>query len=140
MRVCAGGLLIRRDAILLLKRSEDRPYYPGVWDVPGGHCESGETPAAALARELEEEIGVHVSSCEEIARVEDPLADGGIRCHFFVVTAWRGEPRIVDAEHSDLRWVTLREARTLPLAHPSYAELFRTALSHANLAECHRAG
>jgi len=33
MRVCAGGLLVRGDRILLARRADDRVFYPGVWDV-----------------------------------------------------------------------------------------------------------
>jgi 8-oxo-dGTP diphosphatase len=67
MRICAGGLLMRGDEILLAKRSEDRTFYPGVWDVIGGHCEGNKTPADALLRELAEEIGVRALVFEEIA-------------------------------------------------------------------------
>jgi len=56
MRICAGGLLVRSNEILLAKRSADRAFYPGVWDVVGGHCAGKETPTDALLRELEEEL------------------------------------------------------------------------------------
>jgi hypothetical protein len=36
MRICAGGLLVRGNEILLAKRSVDHAFYPGVWDVVGG--------------------------------------------------------------------------------------------------------
>src|SRR5437868_2489944 len=47
MRICAGGLLVRDRQILFARRSADRSFYPGVWDVIGGHCERDETPADA---------------------------------------------------------------------------------------------
>ncbi len=44
MRICAGGVLVRGGEVLLARRSDDRAFYPGVWDVIGGHCEPGEAP------------------------------------------------------------------------------------------------
>jgi len=105
-RICAGGLLVRGGQILLARRSGDRKFYPGVWDIIGGHCEGGEAPADALVRELEEEIGVKAHVFEEIAVLEEPqpAEHGDARYHVFVVTSWGGgEPRLLGAEHSELR-------------------------------------
>jgi 8-oxo-dGTP diphosphatase len=131
MRICAGGLLVRGRQILLAKRSEDRAFYPGVWDVIGGHCEGDETPAEALVRELGEEIGVKPSAFEEIAVLDEPrpAEHGEARYHIFIVTAWGGgQPRLRGSEHSDVRWLGLDDALALPLAHPGYSALFRSVL------------
>jgi 8-oxo-dGTP diphosphatase len=56
-----GALLVRPGGVLLCHRSADRTWYPDVWDVPGGHVDGGETPAAALVRELREELGVVIA-------------------------------------------------------------------------------
>jgi mutator protein MutT len=123
-RTVAGGLLIRGERLLLAKRSETKAFYPGVWDLVGGHCEPGETPVETLVRELEEEIGVRATGFEELRALE--LAE--LRYHVFVVTSWYGEPRLANDEHSELRWVSLEEARELELADASYPELLRAAL------------
>jgi 8-oxo-dGTP diphosphatase len=131
MRICAGGLLVHEDWILLAKRSADRAFYPGVWDVIGGHCEGNEAPVDALVRELVEEIGVTPRVFEKIAVLAEPQpADHGeAQYHIFMVTAWGdGEPRLRGSEHSELRWLSLDQALALPLAHPGYAELFRSTL------------
>jgi 8-oxo-dGTP diphosphatase len=130
MRICAGGLLVRGSEILLVKRSDDRVLYPGVWDVVGGHCEADETPADTLARELGEELGVEPLACDQVGVLDEPQPGkyGAARYHIFVVTAWSGVPRLRNAEHSELRWVTLDEALTLPLAHPDYVRLFPAVL------------
>jgi mutator protein MutT len=135
MRVCAGGLLVRGDQILLARRSSDRSFYPGVWDMVGGHCEAGETPADALVREVAEEIGVTPRVFEEIAVLAEPFPaeHGEARYHIFVVTAWDGgEARLQGSEHSELRWVSPEGASTLPLAHPGYGALLIAALRHGN--------
>ncbi len=134
MRICAGGLLVRGRQMLLAKRSEDRAFYPGVWDVIGGHCEGAETPAETLVRELEEEIGVKPSAFEEIAVLDEPrpVEHGEARYHIFIVTAWgSGEPRPRGSEHSEVRWLGLDDALALPLAHPEYRALFRSVLGRA---------
>jgi len=131
MRICAGGLLVREGRILLARRSADRAFYPGAWDLPGGHCEGHETPADALVRELEEEIGVTPRVFEEIAVLGEPrpAEHGEARYHIFVVAGWRGEPRLRGPEHSELRWLNLDDALALPLAHPGYGKLFEDALA-----------
>ena len=124
--------------MLLARRSGDRKFYPGVWDIIGGHCEGGEAPADALVRELEEEIGVKAHVFEEIAVLEEPqpAEHGDARYHVFVVTSWGGgEPRLLGAEHSELRWVNLAHALALPLAHPGYGNLFRAVLGRGGAFE-----
>jgi 8-oxo-dGTP diphosphatase len=131
MRICAAGLLVRGDEMLLAKRSAERAFYPGVWDVIGGHCEDGEAPGDTLVREVTEEIGVIPSAFAELAVLgePDPATHGEAQYHLFIVTAWvGGEPRLRGSEHSELRWVTLDHALTLPLAHPEYGGLLRSVL------------
>jgi 8-oxo-dGTP diphosphatase len=135
MRICAGGLLVRGDELLLARRSSERLFYPGVWDVVGGHCHAGEAPGEALVREVEEEIGVRPCTFKEIAVLSEPRPEehGEARYHIFLVTAWGGgEPRLLGSEHSELRWVSLECALALPLAHSGYGQLFSAALAHGD--------
>lgn len=131
MRTCAGGLLVRGRTLLVAKRSDDRAFYPAVWDVPGGHCHANEAPAGTLVRELHEELGIAAQVFEEVAVLAEPrpAEHGDARYHMFVVRGWTGEPQLHGVEHSELRWVRLDEARSLVLAHPDYLQLFRAALA-----------
>ena len=117
--------------MLLAKRSTDRPFYPGVWDVIGGHCEGDETPGDALVREVEQEIAVTPCTFEEIAVLAEPQPEenGEAQYHIFLVTAWVGEPRLQNSEHCELRWVNLDHALALQLAHPAYGRLFSAVLA-----------
>jgi len=136
MRICAGGLLVRGDQVLLARRSAERLFYPGVWDVIGGHCEGNEAPGDALVREMKEEIGVTPRTFEEIAVLAEPqpAEHGEARYHILLVTAWDGgEPRLQGSEHSELRWVSLDRALALPLAHPGYGQVFSAALGHGDV-------
>ncbi|SDC09315.1 ADP-ribose pyrophosphatase YjhB, NUDIX family [Geodermatophilus telluris] len=117
-----AGVLVSGPRVLLGHRSRGRRWYPGVWDVVGGHVEPGEDERAALLRELREEIGVEATGVdgEPVLRVtEDDL-----HLAVYAVRTWEGEPRNLQPhEHDELRWVTAGEARGLALAHPSYADL-----------------
>ncbi|MGB5952451.1 MAG: NUDIX domain-containing protein, partial [Ornithinimicrobium sp.] len=55
--VVVAALLLRNGRALLLHRTHTRQWYPDCWDLPGGHVEAGEDPAAALSRELFEDLG-----------------------------------------------------------------------------------
>jgi 8-oxo-dGTP diphosphatase len=127
MKVCAGGILVKDNKILLGKRSHDLTFYPGVWDIIGGHCRHGELLEQALSRELREEIGITPTEFTHIAVLSDPESDihGVYEYHVFMVTEWIGSPRNRTDEHSELGWFTVQEAVGLNLAHPHYCELFK---------------
>lgn len=134
MRICACGLLVREEQILLGLRARTKKFYPNVWDMIGGHMEPGETPEEAMVREVEEEVGCVPISYEflKILIEPDPEAHGPGEFHIFLVTDWSGpEPYIKCDEHDDLRWFNLEQACQLDLAFPTYANLFAQVLSNA---------
>ena len=55
------GALVRGGRVLLAHRRMDKHAYPGVWDLPGGLMEEGESELGALSRELHEELGVRMT-------------------------------------------------------------------------------
>ncbi|HVX66200.1 MAG TPA: (deoxy)nucleoside triphosphate pyrophosphohydrolase [Bryobacteraceae bacterium] len=60
--------VIERDGkVLVCRRRADAPRHPLKWEFPGGKVEPGEAPRAALARELDEELGIHAVIGDEIA-------------------------------------------------------------------------
>ena len=98
--------------VLLVRRSPFRAYYPGVWDLFGGHVEDGESSEDALRREAREELGVELDSFRLLGTVHDPAERADI--HVFVVTAWRGEPiNAAPQEHTEIGWFPAVE---LPLS------------------------
>ena len=76
----------------------------------------GEDYEAAMRRELDEELGLQLQSVAATPRWS--RVDTGFRIHFFD-TRVSGEP--IALEHTEIRWLTPTEMRTLPLA-PSDAE------------------
>ncbi len=129
----AAGLLCCQGRLLLGKRSARRTAYPGVWDLPGGHVEAGETAEQALVRELREELGVTPIAWREWAVLQAPAMGretaSMLRVHLFLVTQWDGEPRnLLPDEHDAVAWFTADDAAKLTLAHADYPMLFRDAL------------
>lgn len=130
-QICVGALMVRRDdglRVLLGKRSATQTFYPDVWDVPGGHCEAGETPEQGLVRELEEELGVRPTAWRRLGCFRVPTAgrDRSTVLHLYEVTAWQGTPaNRTPEEHAELGWFTVEDACRLPLADPAYRHLLR---------------
>ena len=136
-RICVGALMVWRHEglhILLGRRSAARAFYPNVWDLPGGHCEPGETAEQALVRELHEEIGVVPTTWRPLGEIGVPLEDSGesMMLHVYEVTAWTGTPHNRQPEeHDEVAWFTIDDACRLDLAHPNYPALFRRLASKA---------
>lgn len=126
---CVGALLVRGDKVLLGRRSADRAWLPGAWDIFGGHIEAGETPAEALRRELVEELGVHAVALRELGLLE--ARDGSWRLRLFAVEAWEGEPvNRQPQEHAELRWMQREDAcGCLAPAHPGFGAMIDAALA-----------
>jgi 8-oxo-dGTP diphosphatase len=117
VHVTATGLIVR-DGRVLLGRRTSTTRFAGMWDAFGGHLVPCEEPATALARELEEELGIRISRPRFLGIYEDvdPTSKELFRHYLFFVTRWNGEPRIVNEEHSEIRWFTAQEADALNLA------------------------
>ena len=86
--------IIERDGRVLICRRTPGQSHPLKWEFPGGKVETGETPAAALARELEEELGVTGAAGAEITRYEYCYPGKyPIELIFIRVACFTGEPR-----------------------------------------------
>lgn len=122
-----NGILLRGGEALLARRSKHRARYADVWSFPGGHVDVGETFEQALIRELAEEIGVTPLTYRLFDYIVVLGAEGErTEFHLFVVSHWAGEPEILDAEHTELRWVPLLQAAQLEdLALDASPSLFR---------------
>lgn len=128
MRECVAAFVVEREKILLGKRSATRRFYPDIWDVFGGHIEPNESREDALRRELLEELGIAPVEMRFLLTVDEPdrAANGDGVYHFYLFTAFAGEPRNLQPdEHERVEWFEFDEALKLPFADPLYAEMIR---------------
>lgn len=108
VRLVVAGAVMRSGRLLLARRTYP-PEVAGRWELPGGKAEPGEHAAAALRRELAEELGVVVQPGSRLdAEVDLP---GPMRLIALRATLVSGEP--VAEEHSALRWVDAAELRQM---------------------------
>jgi len=115
--------LVSRDDTVLLTRISARGHHPGAWTLPGGGVDHGESPAAALAREVAEETGLEVS-VGGLLGVHDVhftgVAPSGLTEDFhgvhlvFRAEVGEGEPRVVEAEGTTDRvaWMPVADVRS----------------------------
>ncbi|MFC4605606.1 (deoxy)nucleoside triphosphate pyrophosphohydrolase [Rhodococcus kronopolitis] len=89
------------DGRLLLAQRVAPPELAGMWELPGGKVEPGETPADGLRRELVEELGVRTAVGGRVG-ADVPLPNGMV-LRAYRVTLLDGEPTAL--EHSAVRWV-----------------------------------
>ncbi len=91
MTEVVAGVLEDEGKILICRRRRDQ-LHPLKWEFPGGKLEPGESPEAALVRELSEELGIDASAGPELMRYEFSYAGKKpILLIFLRVAEWRGE-------------------------------------------------
>jgi 8-oxo-dGTP diphosphatase len=110
--VCA---LIERDGHVLMAQRPAHKHLGGKWEFPGGKIESGETPEAALHRELQEELGVSITIARPLAAHTHAYPTVTIELIPFVVRLTPGSGTPQTHEHAALRWVPSGELLSLDL-------------------------
>jgi 8-oxo-dGTP diphosphatase len=107
--------LIDVDGRVLLAQRPMGKSMAGLWEFPGGKVEPGETPEAALIRELHEELGIGTwASClAPLTFASHSYADFHLLMPLFACRKWEGTPQ--GREGQALKWVRAQELRTYPM-------------------------
>ena len=100
--VVAAAILDAAGRVLIAERPAGK-HMAGRWEFPGGKVSPGEPEEAALARELEEELGIEVTGARPVMRLTHRYPDREIELSMWVVERYRGEPRALDGQR--LKWV-----------------------------------
>ena len=130
----AVGVVLRGDgAVLLGQRPPGKPY-AGWWEFPGGKLESGEPVAAALARELHEELGLEQAVSTPWVVRGHVYPHATVRLWFRRVRAWSGEPQ--GREGQAFRWCPPDAVDVAPLLPASLAPIAWLRLPPRYLVSC----
>ena len=145
----AVGVIQREDGQVLLAERPLGKAWAGYWEFPGGKIEDNETPEQALKRELEEELGITVTSSypwltrsfdypekyDIAGKLETPAKT--VKLHFFIVTKWIGEP--LGLENQAISWQRPEKLSVSPML-PANAPILKalsltTTYAITNLSE-----
>lgn len=118
--------LVDADRRVLIAQRPAGKAMAGLWEFPGGKVEAGETPEAALIRELGEELGITTKNAclAPLTFASHAYENFHLLMPFFVCRKWDGLPE--NREHAALKWVKpvrLRDYDMLPADIPLIAPL-----------------
>lgn len=114
VHVVAAALVDRDGRVLLAQRPEGKKL-AGLWEFPGGKIEAGETPEAALVRELKEELGIETAEgcLAPLTFVSHRYDDFYLFMPLYVCRVWRGS--VVAHEHQNIAWVYPKDFNQYPM-------------------------
>ena len=100
--------------VLLAQRPEGKAM-AGLWEFPGGKIDPGETPEAALIRELREELDIETKSAclAPLTFASHAYDDFHLLMPLFICRRWWGTPRA--REGQNLKWVRAKDLRDYPM-------------------------
>jgi 8-oxo-dGTP diphosphatase len=100
--------------VLIAQRPEGKSL-AGLWEFPGGKLEEGETPEAALIRELHEELGISTKTAclAPLSFASHTYENFHLLMPLYVCRKWQGQPQAL--EHQALKWVRPQALRDYPM-------------------------
>lgn len=108
-----AAVIVRDGAVLCAQRGPSDSL-AGYWEFPGGKIEPGESPAAALKREIAEELECIVNVGAEVTTTTHAYDFGDVKLTTFWCRLVSGEPNLT--EHAEVRWVAPQKLRELEWA------------------------
>ena len=128
--LAVSAAIVRAGQVLLVRRA--RPPAAGLFSLPGGVVELGETLEEAVVREVREETGLTIEPVGLAGFRETIVRDGDARIerHFVILTfaaRWRGGEVKLNEEFSEARWLEPAEIAGLPTT-PGLGEIVANAL------------
>jgi 8-oxo-dGTP diphosphatase len=103
--VVSAGVVIERDVVLVSRRKKGT-HLAELWEFPGGKVESGESPQAALARELREELGIEVLVGDPVEVTFHRYPEKDVLLLFFLARRAPGSPEPEARDVAAWRWAS----------------------------------
>lgn len=130
IRFVAACVLVDRDGRILLAKRPPESTWGGRWEFPGGKIKAGETPEAALSRELAEELGISVEHhcLAPIAFASHTNESEHLVLLLFVCRVWDGIP--FGREGQQIAWIRRSELTNYPMppANSAFPQLLSELL------------
>jgi 8-oxo-dGTP diphosphatase len=114
---------------LAIRRSAQSKHYAGLWDLPGGKCDPGESMEDAIAREIAEETGLHVELTRVVGSAQSDMGDRIVAYLILEAQVTGGALELSD-EHDAYHWVDrdrLAEMAFVPQFHAALASYAQAA-------------
>jgi ADP-ribose pyrophosphatase YjhB (NUDIX family) len=133
-RVGVGAIVLHEGRVLLVKRG--RAPALGLWSVPGGLVDLGETTGEAARREVEEECGIKVRIAGLVGVLDRVTrdADARVRYHWVLVDYLAfpetDDPITAGSDAAEVRWVSIDEVERLPITEGLF-DMIRRAVTLA---------
>lgn len=102
VHVAAAAIQNAKGEFLIAKRPDDK-HQGGLWEFPGGKVEPGEPVEVALARELDEELGIQLSASQPLIKIPYHYPDKSVLLDVHLVTGFSGDPW--GKEGQPVKWV-----------------------------------
>lgn len=117
--VGVGAFVVHEGKVLLIRRGT--PPAEGLWSLPGGRQETGETAEQALEREIFEECGIRIKARAPIAVVDSIYTDsaGKVKYHYVIIDFWaeyRGGQLQPATDAAAARWIPINKINSYPLS------------------------
>ncbi len=107
--------LVDPDNRVLLQQRPDGKSFAGLWEFPGGKVEAGETPEAALIREIHEELGIDISEAclAPLTFASHRYDDFHLLLPLYICQRWEGA--VQPQEKQNLAWVRPNRMKDYPM-------------------------
>jgi 8-oxo-dGTP diphosphatase len=111
-----AAALVDADGRLLMQRRPPGKAHAGLWEFPGGKIEAGESPEAALVREIDEELGIVIdgAAARPFTFASAPLGERHLLLLLYICRAWHGSPSAVEGQAFAWRPLAAWDAVAMP--------------------------
>ena len=118
-KITVGGLLVKDNKVLVVRRSSAEPYLTGYYELPGGKVDFGDYPKESLEREFMEEVNLKVIALHPY-RVFTYISDKGnrhtVELVYFVELNDDVKNIKLSEEHDDFKWISAEEVNDLQIS------------------------
>ncbi len=131
--IVASAFIHKDGKVLVARRADTKAFLPGIFEIPGGKVEFGESPQQAVAREVKEELNLDVVVGEPFYVFTYTTAQErhAVEIEFFATLKDPGqEPQLNPEDHSEYRWVGSDEAAKIFTKNSQIAEVLAINPNH----------